>query len=90
MFKFYLFGFMIPFIISLTVDKESKFILFMSYTLCLFTQIFFFMFELVQMKEQRLDYFNDFYNIVDTVQFGMFFILFIWKMSTSFNTDTVP
>jgi hypothetical protein len=48
------------------------------------------MFELVQLKEQRLAYFTDFWNIIDTSQVAIFFILFIWKMSTNFQSDTVP
>jgi hypothetical protein len=90
MFKFYLFGFMIPYIISLTVSVDRTLILGLCFTLCLFTQIFFFMFELVQLKEQRLAYFTDFYNVIDTSQFAIFFILFIWKMSTNFQSDTIP
>jgi hypothetical protein len=87
MFKFYLFGFMIPFIISLC--KPSLLILNITYTMCLFTQIFFIMFELVQFKEQGLSYFTDLYNLVDTSQFAIFVLLYITKMLTQFDSDSI-
>jgi hypothetical protein len=57
--------------------------------MCLFTQIFFFMFELVQLKEQRLAYFTDVYNLVDTSQFAIFVLLYITKMLTQFSSDSL-
>lgn len=57
MLKFYLFGFLLPFLVSLSVDTSSKFILSVTYTMCFFTQIIFFIFEIIQFREQRLAYF---------------------------------
>lgn len=86
MFRFYLLGFLVPFFISISI--EGKFLLHVSYTVCLFTQIFFFMFELIQLKEQRWAYFSDVWNIVDTSQFLFFTILYFCKMLTNFENDT--
>jgi len=86
MFRFYLLGFLVPFFISISI--EGKFFLHVSYTVCLFTQIFFFMFELIQLKEQRWAYFSDVWNIVDTSQFLFFTILYFCKMLTNFENDT--
>jgi hypothetical protein len=47
------------------------------------------MFELIQLKEQRLAYFTDMWNIVDTSQFVFFSLLYIMKMWNQFNSDTL-
>lgn len=57
MLKFYLCGFLLPFLVSLSVGIESKLTLSVTYTMCFFTQIFFFIFEIIQFREQRLAYF---------------------------------
>lgn len=62
MFKVYLIGFVIPFLLTLSV--ESLALLNIFYTMCIFTQIFFIMFEIIQLKEQRLDYFKDIFNVI--------------------------
>jgi hypothetical protein len=49
MLKFYTFGFVVPFVLSLST--ENPVLLNVAYTLCFFTQIFFFLFELIQLKE---------------------------------------
>lgn len=87
MFKFYGFGFLIPFMISLSV--QSIIVLNICYTLCFFTQVFFIMFELIQIKEQKLDYFKDVYNIVDSSQFVFFILLYISKMVTQFQSNSI-
>ena len=86
MLKFYVFGFMLPFIVSLST--ENIVFLNVAYTVCFFTQIFFFLFELIQLKEQRLSYFQDFWNLIDTSQFVIFVILYVIKMLSQFQTDT--
>jgi len=63
-FMFYSCGFLIPFILSMSI--ESALWLNLLFTLCLFTQIFFAIFEVLQLKEQRLEYFKDVWNLVDT------------------------
>jgi hypothetical protein len=63
-FMFYACGFLIPFILSMSI--ESALWLNLLFTLCLFTQIFFAIFEVLQLKEQRLEYFKDVWNLVDT------------------------
>jgi hypothetical protein len=87
MLGFYLVGFLLPFVVSLSTS--SILLLNVAYTLCLFTQIFFFLFELIQLKEQRLEYFQDFWNLIDTSQFVLFVLLYVIKMLSQFQTDTV-
>ena len=82
MLLFYVGGFMLPFVISISTDNLV--ILNVAYTLCFFTQIFFFLFELIQLKEQRLDYFKDFWNLIDTSQFVIFVLLYVIKMLSQF------
>lgn len=82
MLQFYVGGFMLPFLISISTDNLV--ILNVAYTLCFFTQIFFFLFELIQLKEQRLDYFKDFWNLIDTSQFVIFVLLYVIKMLSQF------
>jgi len=95
-FLFYIGGFMIPYILTLdkTVNPSSQedtfnpFVPFLLYTLCLFTQIFFIIFEVLQLKEQRLDYFKDYWNLLDSSQFVVFCLLYITKMLSYFQNDT--
>lgn len=75
MFFIYAFGFMIPFLISLSVDSIT--VLYICYTLCFFTQLFFISFEFIQIKEQGKEYFMDVYNVVDSSQFIFFVLLYI-------------
>ena len=82
MLGFYVLGFMVPFILSLSTDNLV--LLNVSYTMCFFTQIFFILFELIQLKEQRLDYFKDFWNLIDTSQFIFFVLLYVIKMLSQF------
>ena len=82
MFIFYSLGFMVPFLISLSVD--NIWVLNICYTLCFFTQIFFIMFEGIQFKEQGRAYFTDFYNIIDSSQFIFFVLLYFYKMVSQF------
>jgi hypothetical protein len=86
MLGFYVLGFMLPFVISLSTTNLV--LLNVAYTCCFFTQIFFFLFELIQLKEQRLDYFKDFWNLVDTSQFAFFLLLYVIKMLSQFQTDS--
>ena len=59
----YIFGFLVPYTMSLSCT--TVFFLNILYNICLFTQVFFIIFEGLQIKEQRLDYFKDFWNILD-------------------------
>jgi hypothetical protein len=86
MLGFYVLGFMLPFVISLSTTNLV--LLNVAYTCCFFTQIFFFLFELIQLKEQRLDYFKDLWNLVDTSQFAFFLLLYVIKMLSQFQTDS--
>jgi hypothetical protein len=61
--KLYVAGFLFPFILSITF--ESVFIKNLAYIACFITQVFLFLFELVQMKQYGLEYFKDFWNMVD-------------------------
>ena len=47
------------------------------------------MFEFLQMKEQKLDYFMDFWNFIDYSQFIFFFTLYCIKMKNQFMTDSM-
>jgi len=47
------------------------------------------MFELIQVKEQRLDYFKDIYNLVDSSQFVFFILLYVSKMVTQFQSNSI-
>jgi len=79
--KFQLFffgvGFMAPFIATMFIT--STFILGILYNICFFTQIFFMMFEVIQLREQRLEYFTDVWNLIDVSGFVMFVYLYIHK-----------
>jgi len=61
--KLYVAGFLLPFILSITF--ESVFIKNLAFIACFITQVFLFLFELVQMKQYGLEYFTDFWNLVD-------------------------
>ena len=79
---FYVVGFLIPFILSLSVT--FAFFLNILYNICLFTQVWFIIFECMQIKEQKLGYFMDFWNILDSSQFLLFFTLYCIKMKNQF------
>lgn len=83
---FYIIGFLIPYIITLQTD--NVFFLNIFYIIMLFTQIFFMVFEAMQVKEQKWDYFKDIWNLIDLTQFLMFFILYCTKMKNQFQTDS--
>ena len=87
MFIFYSLGFMVPFLISLSVD--NIWVLNICYTSCFFTQIFFIMFEVIQVREQGREYFMDIYNIVDSSQFIFFVLLYYTKMITQFESNSI-
>lgn len=84
---FYVVGFLIPFLLSLLTG--SVVLLNLLYTLCLFTQIFFMLFELMQIKQQKLDYFKDLWNLLDTSQFVTFTFVYLIKMLSQFQTDSI-
>lgn len=75
---FYMIGFLIPYII--TLNSSNLFFLNIFYILMLFTQIFFMIFEGMQVKEQQWEYIKDPWNIIDSMQFIMFFTLYCIKM----------
>lgn len=77
---------MVPFIA--TMFMTSPFILSILYNICLFTQIFFIMFEGIQLREQRLEYFTDVWNLIDLSGFIMFVTLYVHKQLNSFESDT--
>jgi hypothetical protein len=52
MFKFYVFGFVIPFLLTMTI--EWVLILNILYSVCLFVQMFFISFEWIQLKQQHV------------------------------------
>lgn len=83
---FYTLGFMIPFIC--TMGTTSVFLLNILYTICFFTQIFFILFEGIQLREQRMEYFTDFWNLVDVAGFICFLSLYINKQLHQFESDT--
>jgi len=87
MFKVYLGGFVIPFLLSMSV--ESLPLLFVCYTVCLLTQIFFIVFEGIQLKAQRLEYFKDVYNVIQVSQFVAFVVLYGYKMLSHFERNGV-
>ena len=80
LFLVYLLGFQLPYIISITT--ENIILQNMSYQVCLVTQLLIFGFEMLQLKEQKLDYFCDFYNLIDSSQCIFFFILYVKKMTS--------
>lgn len=83
---FYVLGFLLPFIMTLSI--EITFFLNILYNLCLFTQIWFMVFEFLQIREQKMAYFFDFWNILDCGQFIFFFTLYCIKMKNQFMTDS--
>lgn len=84
---FYVIGFLLPYIISLS--SNNAFFLNIFYIIMLFTQIFFMIFEGMQMKEQKWDYFNDIWNLIDSTQFLMFLTLYYIKMKNQFQSDSM-
>jgi len=84
---FYVLGFLVPYIISLS--SSNAFFLNIFYIVMLFTQIFFMIFEAMQVKEQKWEYFQDPWNIIDSSQFLMFFILYCIKMKNQFQSDSL-
>ena len=83
----YLFGFLIPF--TMTLSIESAFLLNLLYTLCLFTQFFLIIFEVQQLRDQKWDYFKDGWNLIDSSQFFLFLVLYLIKIQSQFQTDTM-
>lgn len=47
------------------------------------------MFEIIQIKEQKMEYFKDIYNLVDSSQFVFFILLYISKMVTQFQSNSI-
>ena len=74
----YVGGFLVPFTLSLS--SSNAFVLNLLYTCCLFFQIFFIIFEGIQLREQGLAYFADFWNLLETSQFVNFLVLYFIKM----------
>ena len=73
----------------LTLSVDSAFLLNLLFTLCLFTQFFLIIFEWQQLKEQKWEYFNDRWNLIDSSQFVLFMLLYFIKMGSQFQTDTL-
>ena len=86
MFKFYVFGFVVPFVLTLTV--EWVLLLNILYDICLFNQLFFISFEVIQLKYQKHEYFLDPFNVNDFSQFGLFAFLYFYKMLSQFDGDS--
>lgn len=84
----YIFGFLIPYTMSLSIT--DKVWLNLCYVLCLITQIFFISFEFAQLKEQRLAYFKDPWNLLDSSQFAFFILLFAIKIPSQFSENSLP
>lgn len=81
MFWTYILGFQIPFILSLSLKGEesaTKFLI--CYVSCLITQVIMILQELAQLKEQGLDYFKDYYNLIDASQFVIFLLTFLIRI----------
>jgi len=87
MFKVYLGGFVIPFLLAMSV--ESLWLLVICYTVCLLTQSFFIVFEGIQLKAQGLEYFKDVYNVIQVSQFVAFGVLYFYKMLSHFEKNGV-
>jgi len=87
MFAFYLLGFLLPFFLSLTV--ESVFLKTVFYLMCFFTQIFFISFEIIQVMEQKAEYFLDLHNWNDFLHFFFFVVLYISKVASQFQSNTM-
>lgn len=87
MFAFYLLGFLLPFFLSLTV--ESVFLKNVFYLMCFFTQIFFISFEIIQVMEQKAEYFLDLHNWNDFLHFFFFVVLYISKVASQFQSNTM-
>ena len=83
----YTLGFLLPFMLTLSID--NAFFLNLLYTLCLFTQFFLLIFEWQQIREQRLGYFKDKWNLIDSSQFFLFMLLYFIKMESQFQNDTM-
>lgn len=84
--RLYVFGFLAPFILSITFDN---FLLKnLCYILCFVTQCFLLIFEVVQMRQYGLEYIKDFWNCIDLMQFSGFIYLFISKLLSQFASDS--
>lgn len=87
MFKFYVLGFVVPFILTMTI--EWVLLLNILYSLCLFVQLFFISFEWIQLKQQHWEYFKDPFNVNDFSQFILFAFVYLYKMVTQFEGDNL-
>ena len=87
MFTWYVIGFLIPFMLA--ISSENSVVLNILYTLCMLTQITFIIFEAVQLRDQKMDYFKDKWNLLDSSQFILFTLLYIIKILSQFQTDTL-
>lgn len=82
-------GFVIPFLVSISLKPEgNKLTLNLLYFTAMITQVFFMSFEFAQLKEQKLAYFKDPWNLLDSGQFASFTCLFVIKMLSQFDSDT--
>jgi hypothetical protein len=77
---------MIPFVAAMEIG--SSFINSILYNVCLFTQVFFIMFEGIQLREQRGEYFADIWNLIDLGGFISFLTLYVNKQLHQFESDT--
>jgi len=59
------------------------------YTLCLFTQLFFMIFEIIRFKKLGVQYAKDFWNLITMCQFPIFTLIYIKKMISQFESDAI-
>lgn len=79
-------GFMIPFLLTLSLKDQVS--LNLLYPLCMFTQVMLMVQEFAQLKEQKLDYFKDTNNLLESSQFIFFTFLFLIKLGSQFTSDS--
>lgn len=72
-FRLYLFGYVLPFLAQLRWSAENSFEITIALTSCISTQAIFFGLEVIQMLDSGiLDYFSDFWNMIDIFQCCLF------------------
>jgi hypothetical protein len=75
----YTIGFVMPLVYQIYyIDSQSNQNI--SLMLCFITQILFFSIEVIQILEEKLDYFTSIWNIIDLTNFSIFMIYFFMRM----------
>jgi len=77
-FFLFFFGFMVPFICQIFYCETASSV-YITVTVCMITQVLFYLLEVVQMIVKGKRYF-EFWNLVDCLLFGVFVIYYVTRL----------